>query len=269
MHRLKTTIPLICLCILLAAAVIILQGEMTKFQDIRFVDQRPVFLPRGNVLKWLSMGHRGLVADWLWIQCVLYYGRRVIDEDNAHYRFAIRQGNLEEELARFSTEKQNRPAEGGLRGELEHLLYQSENKAVVSYIYPMLDRITTVDPHFIFPYIYGGVYVLLDTGDVEAAVDLLQKGRRLNPDRWEFPFYLGWLHWMYLDNKQKTVAYLQEAIAQAGCPEFAGDLLINLSADLGRAEMNRQYLEGLFLSTENPEIKEKVRDLLQRVQQPK
>jgi tetratricopeptide (TPR) repeat protein len=265
MNKRKTTLPVICLCLALAASVIMLQGKMSAYQDIRFIDQRPVFLPRGEVVKWLSMGHRGLVADWLWIQCVLYYGRRVIDEDNAYYRFAVREGTLEQELSRYEKENQAvaKPTTG-LRAELAHLLYQTENKALVAYIYPMLDRITTVDPHFIFPYIYGGVYVLLDTGDVDAAVALLKKGHRLNPGRWELPFYLGWLHWMYMDNKERTVAYLQKAIALKGCPRFAGDLLIHLSADLGRSEMNRRYLEGLLLSTDNPEIKEKVRELLQR-----
>ena len=69
------------------------QSVLDRHRDIRFEDPRPVFLPRGEVIKWLSMGYRGLVADALWISSVIYYGRRVVDEDNRYLAYARERGD--------------------------------------------------------------------------------------------------------------------------------------------------------------------------------
>ena len=241
------------------------QRAMDRHRVIRFVDKRPVFLPRGEVLKWLSMGYRGLVGDWLWIRSVLYYGRRVVDEDNPYYVYAEEKGDLEEELKGREQAPSAPESVLDIRERLKHILYQHDSRGLVDYIYPMLDRVTTVDPHFILPYLFGGVYVLMDTGEIDAAQRLLEKGYRANPSRWEFPFYLGWVEWMYGGNLQRTAGYLSEAVGKEGCPFYVGQLFVGLSRDLGHTEVTRLYLEGLIESTDNPEIRERIEELLQQM----
>ena len=238
---------------------------MDKNRSIRFIDKRPVFLPKGEVLKWASLGYRGLVADWLWIRSVLYYGRRVADEDNPYYQYAVESGNIEEELRTIRPVPLGPDSATGISSDLKHLLYQQKSSGLVDYIYPMLDRVTTVDPHFIFPYLFGGVYVLIDTGDIESARRLLEKGYKSNANRWEFPFYLGWIHWMYLGDMEVTYGYLSEAVEKEGCPAFVMDLFAGLSRNLGRNELTRLYLEGLLESTENPEMRGRIEELLKQI----
>lgn len=255
----------ICLFATLGVIVHMTQRAMDRHKEIRFVDTRPVFLPKGEVLKWLSMGYRGLMSDWLWIRTVLYYGRRVMDDDNPYYVYSAEQGNLERELDGIQRTASPLDSIYHLKEELKHILYQGTNRGLVNYIYPMLDRVTTVDPHFVFPYIFGGVYVMMDTGEIEKGLHLLQKGYAANPDRWEFPLYLGWIEWMYLGNLEKTSRYLLEAVGKEGCPEYVGRLLTGLSRNLDRAEMTRLYLESLLESTENPEVRAYIEDLLQQI----
>jgi hypothetical protein len=266
MRSLLKKIAFVLIVCFLGFVVIRTQTVMDKNRAIRFVDRRPVFLPRGDVLKWASLGYRGLVADWLWIRSVLYYGRRTADGDNPYYRFAMKSGSIDEELRTVKTATSVPDSMTGIGAELRHLLYQQNNRGLVEYIYPMLDRVTTVDPHFIFPYLFGGVYVLMDTGEIASARLLLEKGYRANPDVWQFPFYLGWIHWMYLGDVEKTYAYLSEAIGKVGCPAFVAELFAGLSKNLGKNELARRYLEGLLESTENPEMRGRIEKILMGIE---
>ena len=272
MRRWKVSIILLIACLGLAVLIRITQAALDRHRDLNFVDRRPVFIPRGEPLKALSMGYRSLLADWLWIRSVLYYGRRVMDEDNAYYRYALSTGTLETELRSLPADPAADAAAYAfmkadtserIRRGIGHLLIQGESRYLVEHIYPLLDRVVTLDPHFLFPYLFGGVYVLMDTGDVPKAVALLEKGFDVNPDRWQFPFYLGWIEWMYRGNEEATVNYLLKAVTLDDCPLFVSQLLSGLSRNLGRSEATILYLEGLFASSENPQLKQRIGELIE------
>lgn len=248
------------------------QSALDRNRIIQFEDKRPIFLPKGEVLKWLSMGYRGLMGDWLWIQSVLYFGRRAVDEDNYYYVYELKKENPEMDVHPHDHENVVDFAKGdssvidttlSIPQQLKNMLWDNKSSGLVDYIYPMLDRVTTVDPHFIFPYVFGGVYVLMDTGEVDEASSLLEKGYRANPRRWEFPFYLGWIVWMYREDPQQAAQYLMEAVSKEGCPQYVGVLLAGLTRNLNQTEMARLYLKGLLESTENPEIQERLEQVLQ------
>lgn len=239
------------------------QTELDRTRFITFRDENPVMLPKGEVLKWLSMGYRGLVSDWMWIRCVLYYGRRVREEDNPYYRLALAKGEEKPvPVKQFQGETPGMDSLDTMGKQLRHLLFQGEDAELVRAIYPLLDRITTLDPHFIFPYLFGGIYVLMDTGEIEESKKLLEKGYRNNPDRWEFPLHLGWLYWMYFADLDSTVRYLEEAVSKSGCPDYVYGLLEGLSLRLNRTLITRQYLEGLVETTDNPEVRERLQNIL-------
>jgi hypothetical protein len=244
------------------------QAALDRDRTITFVDRRPVFLPDGEMLKMMSAGYTSLIADWLWIQSVLYYGRRVMDEDNPYYNYAVHQGRLEAELSTLPLKtpvQQPGILSEGVQKEIEHLLYQEQSRHLVEYIYPLLDRVVTLDPHFVFPYLFGGVYVLMDTGNVDEALRLLKKGFEANPTVWQLPFYLGWVEWMYLGNEEATVDYLLKAVVLEQCPAFVSEILAGLSRDLGRSEATVLYLEGMLESSDNPRLRARIDRLIEDV----
>lgn len=268
--RRTAVLPLAILLIACGFTVNRTQACLDRHREIRFVDRRPVFLPRGEVLKWMSMGYRGLMGDWLWIRTVLYYGRRVVDHDNRYLVYAESRGDTTGlSLHRALHHRGEEAEEPGpltpeqIRDRLRSRMMRAESRGLVEYVYPMLDRVTTVDPRFVFPYLFGGLYVLMDTGDGEAAYRLLEKGRRQNPERWEFPFYLGWLEWMFRGDLEKTSSCLMEALEKPDCPGFVGELLTGLSRNLGQEETTLLYLNGLLESTENPEIRGRIETVLE------
>ena len=247
------------------------QQRVDQYRVIRFVDKSPVFLPRGEVLKWMSMGYRGIVADWLWIQTVLYFGRRAIDEENPYLIYVSEKGELENELETVAQEQpflsdSTEDIALQIRNELGHIWQGKQYSGLVDYIYPMLDRVTTVDPHFILPYVFGGVYILMEIGEFEEATKLLEKGYKANPGRWEFPFYLGWIYWMYRGDMEKTTEYLLEAVSKKECPQYVSNLLIGISRNPERTQFTKHYLEGLLQSNDNPEIREQITDILNELE---
>ncbi|MBN2030647.1 hypothetical protein JW824_10430 [bacterium] len=262
---------LVVLIVFLSLGIHWTQRKIDQYHVIRFVDKSPVFLPKGEVLKWMSMGYRGLIADWLWIRTVLYFGRRAMDEDNPYLIYASGRGELEDELE--SVAQQPVPFDSTndfalqIRNELSHIWQGSQYQGLIDYIYPMLERVTTVDPHFIFPYVFGGVYILMETGEFDEASALLEKGYQANPHCWEFPFYLGWIYWIYRGNMEKTTAYLSEAVGKEKCPQYVRDLLIGISKDPERSQFTRLYLESLLQSNDNPEIREQLIEILNRLNQ--
>ncbi len=264
-------VTLVIIVVLLGFIVHWTQRKMDQFHVIRFVDKSPVFLPNGEVLKWMSMGYRGLVADWLWIQTVLYFGRRSLDEDNPYLIYVSEKGELENELGSVIQQPVSSDSTIDfalqIRNELSPIWQLNRHRGLIDYIYPMLDRVTTLDPHFIFPYVFGGVYLLMETGEFDEASALLEKGYQANSNRWEFPFYLGWIYWIYRGNMEKTTAYLSEAVSKEECPQYVRNILVGLSRNTERSQFTRLYLEGLLQSNDNPEIREQIIEILNQLDQ--
>jgi len=240
------------------------QSAMDTRHSIRFVDLSPVFLPKGRVLKACTMGYRSAVADALWMKSVLYYGRRVIDDDNPYYVYAEKKGTYAGEMEAVQKRGTAETADP-VRRELQHILNKQSSRGLVTYIYPLLQRVADLDPQFLFPYIFGGVYVLLDTGDINEAEALLLKGYKANPGAWQFPFYLGWISWMYRGDRVSTYRFLQRAIAMDDCPSYVKTLYTGLSRELGKKQEAALYLESLIESTDNMEMKEQLAETLEQL----
>ncbi|NQT25718.1 hypothetical protein HQ585_10205 [candidate division KSB1 bacterium] len=297
-------IVMISVLIGLAAMVHFSQQRMDQDREIHFVNRSIEFLPDGKTLRILSMGYRGLVADWLWIRAVLYFGRRVMDEDNPYYLYELYDGDsekirtLREHHEQFhddgeAYEEDGHDAEHAqkksdfrkilsqvdadipqppdsvfvLDQKLISSLYRFESRGLVDGVYPLIDRVVTIDPHFIKPYIFGGVYLMLETGRLKESLSLLEKGYIANPTHWEFPFYLGWLHWMYVGDLETTHHFLLEAVGRKDCPAYVFRLLHGLTQNLNRSEMTWLYLEGLFQSTDDPDSREQINQLLLEIRQ--
>ncbi len=256
----------------LSITVFMAQRAIDSHRQIIFEDHSPQFLPNGKALAWMSLGHRETMADILWIRSILYYGRRVADPDNPYFAYQQHASNIDLHKLSHAEVTTDIPKKiflpdtvPGMNKDLLPVLYRMQGRGLVDYIYPLLDRVTTLDPHFITPYMFGGVSVLMDTGRLDKAEALLAKGRKLNPDEWRFPFYQGWLTWMYRGNALKAQTLMLEAAALSDCPGFVMDLIAGLAGKLNRVELTRRYLMGLWGSTESAEIRKQLEELIKRL----
>jgi hypothetical protein len=259
---------LIAILVMLALGVNGLQRGLDAHRSLRFVDRTSTFLPNGKLLRWMSMGYTGLVGDWLWIRSVLYYGRRAMDEENPYYMLAEKRNTLESEMRGVRRDAPSFMRNPRTSKILPPNLTRFESRGLVDDIYPLLDRVTTVDPHFVLPYIFGGLYVLMDTGDLDDAEALLKKGLRQNPDSWQIPFYLGWISWAYRGDPGISREYMIQAVGKPGCAEYVYALLGGVTREANQEAVTRSYLRGILESTDNPEIRSRIESVLKRLESP-
>ena len=68
-------------------------------------------------------------------------------------------------------------------------------------LYPMLDLTTSLDPRFTIAYRFGAFFLSEQApggaGRPDLAVTLLRKAMSANPDRWEYPYDIGFVHYRY------------------------------------------------------------------------
>ncbi|MBN2103851.1 hypothetical protein JW835_07400 [bacterium] len=272
-------------------------------REIRFVNRIPVYLPKGKLLKALCMGHQALAADYFWIQSVLYFGRRAIEHDNIYYIYELYEGDMEkiehirelqqhhhltdpietddlnilddmhekhiqfeEALNAWQKEKPAPPDSIPLLDrKAPARIFEFPCFGLMDYLFPLIDRATELDPYFKTPYIFSSVTVLSKTGEIDWALELLKRGYAHNPEDWEFPFYLGYVCWLYKGDIQTMTGYFKEAVQKPGCPSYVGELLVGFARHMNQQEMARLYFLSMINSTDNPEIKKRIQKLLRRL----
>lgn len=158
------------LIVLLLGASILVQTRLDSTRPPESKIEDLLYLPSGKVVKTISFGFDGLMADFYWLRSVQYYGRQLLDENN----------------------------------EMD---WNRTKYVRYDLLYPLLDITTTLDPHYIIAYRFGALF-LVDY-DPKLAVKLLQKGIEQNPDEWRLYQNLGTVYWQMKDYKAASDAFLK------------------------------------------------------------
>jgi hypothetical protein len=89
-------------------------------------------------------------------------------------------------------------------------------------LYPLLDIVTTLDPRFTIAYRFGSVFLAErypgGAGRPDLAIRLLEKGRAVEPSKWQYDFDLGFVYYWFLHDYQKASAMFERGSAVKGAP---------------------------------------------------
>jgi hypothetical protein len=133
------------------------------------------------------------------------------------------------------------------------------------WLYHILDQVTTLDPPFRQPYVFGGVVLAVESGSPAQSTALLRKGMTYYPGDWLFPFYVGFNHFYYFQDPAKAAEYIQVAATLPGHPEYLPRLAASLLTKAGRLEAAISFLETVAENTEDEGTRsglyQKIRDL--------
>ena len=125
-------------------------------------DEAPYLAP--ETAQRLALGFGGLAADWYWLAALQYIGRKIQAQ-----------------------------AQTG-RPELQPTVELDRIKALNPQVLArQFEMITTLDPRFVGVYEFAAV--VLPAVDPQAAVALLEKGIRANPEQWYLHQQLAYIHW--------------------------------------------------------------------------
>ncbi|GMV23144.1 MAG: hypothetical protein AMXMBFR57_30930 [Acidimicrobiia bacterium] len=93
-----------------------------------------------------------------------------------------------------------------------------------SRLFEFVDLTTTLDPHFVVAYQFGALFLAEPApngpGRLDQAMALLEKGRRVDPSRWQYPQYLGFLHYWYAGDPVAAGRQFEAAARLPGAPNW-------------------------------------------------
>ncbi len=89
-------------------------------------------------------------------------------------------------------------------------------------LYPLLDVVTTLDPHFVDAHRLGAVFLAEPPpggpGRPDLAVALLRKGLESAPARWQYLQDIGFVHYWWLHDAEAAASWFERAADQSGAP---------------------------------------------------
>ncbi|HEX8187984.1 MAG TPA: hypothetical protein VF586_06525 [Pyrinomonadaceae bacterium] len=194
-------------------ALLIAAGLAASFGLARWLDaRRPAEDPfasyeemylKPETARRLSLAFNGLAADWYWLRSLQYVGRKV----------------------------------GAYRGDFA----LDDMRALdIRNLGALLEQSAALDPQFTAVYEFGAV--VLPAIDRDAAVRLVERGIRENPQEWRLYHHLGYIHWQAGRFPEASAAY-EAGARQPGAPAWMTVMAAQMNAQGGsRAVAREMYL---------------------------
>jgi hypothetical protein len=135
----------------------------------------------------------------------------------------------------------------------------------LAYFEGLIDIVTDLDPHFIFPYIFGAVVMSQDMGEFPRAAALLKKGMARNPTRWELPFEIGFLAYVDARDNATAAQYFELAARLPGGGDRARRFAAFVYSQAGHAHNAIRMWEELAEESDEPFMRELARHYLERL----
>jgi hypothetical protein len=141
------------------------------------------------------------------------------------------------------------------------------NKHDLSYFEGLIDIITTLDPHFIFAYIFGALVICTDIGSIDNGIEILKQGMRHNPGCWQLPFEIGFLYYVSAGNVDLAARYFDLASRIPGSPELTNRFAAFVYSKAGHTETSIRMWEELAENTDEPYMKELAERYIEKLKQ--
>jgi tetratricopeptide (TPR) repeat protein len=131
--------------------------------------------------------------------------------------------------------------------------FWGEHKYV--WLFHIFDIITELDPQFEAAYVQGAVFLGMMQGRPQKAIELLEKGKRNNPDAWVYPAEQSFYAALQLKDRKRALEYLNEAASKPGAPPQLLSRLAYLYQKNGKAELALRQWMQMEQTTQDPKFR--------------
>lgn len=111
-------------------------------------------------------------------------------------------------------------------------------------LFPLLDLVTELDPHFRVAYRFGAIFLSEaypgGAGRPDQAVQLLQKGLEKEPRRWEYAADIGFVHYWWSRDYDRAAEWFKRAGEIPGGAEWLPSLAAMTLAEGGNRASSRK-----------------------------
>lgn len=119
-------------------------------------------------------------------------------------------------------------------------------------LYPLLDLVTTLDPHFRIAYRFGSIFLTeaypSGPGRPDLAVKLLERGIERDFGRWEYYHDIGFVYYWWLRDYPKAAEWFLKGAERPKAAEWLKPLAATTLATGGQRETSRQLWTQLLNS---------------------
>jgi hypothetical protein len=121
----------------------------------------------------------------------------------------------------------------------------------------MVDLVTKLNSNFYPAYEFAGLVVPDICKDPDAARVILERGVSSTVDKkWKLYFYLGMIYYKYYDDKKTAASYIARAVTQENAPGYKlAGIAAAMFKKAGAPQEGREFLEFMYTTSENPEVK--------------
>ena len=129
-----------------------------------------------------------------------------------------------------------------------------EHREKFPQLYQLVDATTSLDPHLLDAYVYGGLYLVI-AGQLDQAIAIYEKGISTNPTSWQLPHDLGRLYFLERRDYDKALYWWQIADRIPGRPDYLPRFLIRLQAKMGHRETALELWQQMLESSEDENVR--------------
>lgn len=128
--------------------------------------------------------------------------------------------------------------------------------------YPWLDHILNLiidlDPRFDFLYYFGGIVLSMEAGQKERANAILARGMEAYPEKWEYPFYIGFNHYYHEGNPSAAIPFIEKAATLPRAPRFVKSLVGTLYVKTGNKNTALEFFRKTYENTNDVLLRKKI-----------
>jgi hypothetical protein len=135
----------------------------------------------------------------------------------------------------------------------------------LAYFEGLIDLVTDLDPHFIFPYVFGAVVLSQDMGSFDNGIRVLRKGMHYNPTNWELPFEMGFLSFIDARDHDMAARYFDLASRMPGAPDRTKRFAAFVYSRAGHEELSVRMWQELKETTNEPYMRELAERYLEKL----
>ena len=122
----------------------------------------------------------------------------------------------------------------------------------LTYFNGLIDIVNDLDPHFVFPYIFGAVVMAQDLDDFPRGIAVLKRGMERNPRVWDLPFEIGFLYYTVARDAESAARYFELASRMPGGGQRAQRFAAFVHSKAGHLETSIRMWEEIAREAEQP-----------------
>jgi tetratricopeptide (TPR) repeat protein len=116
----------------------------------------------------------------------------------------------------------------------------------------VFSTITQLDPRFVEAYLFGGLVLAAEGRDRDRGLALMKDGVAWNPERWELPFWTGFVYYLMREHEPDAAYYFARAARLPGAPGYVVRFAAHAKAESGDLATALALWQDLLENSTNP-----------------